>query len=145
MTETPAGWYPDPEHANSQRHWDGSRWLDRFAPTPTALVATKGRRGWLIAGGIGAAVVVVAAALFILAQLGGSATGTVDHVRLETEIHDWAVQKEKADPSVKAQCPSDIPIKAGSTFHCFLSGGGQSVRVTVTIENHKGDVSWVVG
>ncbi len=35
MTETPntpAGWYPDPDQAQTQRYWDGSEWTDQRAP-----------------------------------------------------------------------------------------------------------------
>ncbi|BBZ12547.1 DUF2510 domain-containing protein [Mycobacterium branderi] len=28
----PAGWYPDPNNAQIQRYWDGSRWTDTTAP-----------------------------------------------------------------------------------------------------------------
>ena len=28
------GWYPDPELVNTQRYWDGERWLEHRAPAP---------------------------------------------------------------------------------------------------------------
>ena len=31
MTDTPAGWYPDPTNASAQRYWDGSAWTDHTA------------------------------------------------------------------------------------------------------------------
>lgn len=33
---TPAGWFPDPEMANTLRYWDGSRWTDHRAPATTS-------------------------------------------------------------------------------------------------------------
>lgn len=32
MTQTPAGWYPDPESTDQQRYWDGTRWTEHRAP-----------------------------------------------------------------------------------------------------------------
>ena len=32
MTVPPAGWYPDPEMANTMRYWDGSNWSEHVAP-----------------------------------------------------------------------------------------------------------------
>jgi Protein of unknown function (DUF2510) len=32
--DVPAGWYPDPEQAQTQRYWDGSDWTDQRAPLP---------------------------------------------------------------------------------------------------------------
>ena len=32
MTQTPAGWYPDPEQQGQQRYWDGSQWTDHRVP-----------------------------------------------------------------------------------------------------------------
>jgi hypothetical protein len=70
-SQTPAGWYPDPEQANTQRYWDGSQWTDQRAPGHTAvqLPRKKGLRKmswvliiwcalilvWAIAGGGSAA------------------------------------------------------------------------------------------
>lgn len=32
MNEWPAGWYPDPEQAQTQRYWDGATWTEQRAP-----------------------------------------------------------------------------------------------------------------
>lgn len=32
MSETPAGWYPNPENPYQQRYWDGTQWTANFAP-----------------------------------------------------------------------------------------------------------------
>ena len=31
---SPAGWYPDPQLAATQRFWDGNRWTEQVAPLP---------------------------------------------------------------------------------------------------------------
>ena len=88
-------------------------------------------------------ILVALAAVAVLAGCG--TTEHIDNTRLEGQIHAWAVKKQQADPSVKVNCPPDIPIKAGATFHCLISVGKQTVRLAVTIENSDGDVTWVIG
>lgn len=42
MTEqstTPAGWYPDPKMASTQRYWDGEGWTEQVAPMQTTTPA----------------------------------------------------------------------------------------------------------
>lgn len=36
VSNTPAGWYPDPENPGQQRYWDGTAWTQNFAPTAGA-------------------------------------------------------------------------------------------------------------
>jgi Domain of unknown function (DUF4389)/Protein of unknown function (DUF2510) len=36
MTQTPAGWYPDPQDPRSIRYWDGVAWTEQRAPFPQA-------------------------------------------------------------------------------------------------------------
>jgi hypothetical protein len=88
----------------------------------------------------------IGAVLLVLALAAcGNKPDTLNHAKLVDDIHTWAVKKEKADPSVKVDCPGDIEIKAGTEFHCLLRGGNQTARLTVTIENNDGYVTWVVG
>lgn len=41
VPSTPPGWYADPEHAGSQRYWDGAKWTEHRAPAaaPAAQMA----------------------------------------------------------------------------------------------------------
>jgi hypothetical protein len=32
----PAGWYAEPTGGSSQRYWDGQRWTEHTAPTPSS-------------------------------------------------------------------------------------------------------------
>jgi phage FluMu protein Com len=32
----PAGWYPDPADVSNQRYWDGQRWTEQTAPSPSS-------------------------------------------------------------------------------------------------------------
>jgi hypothetical protein len=43
---TPAGWYPDPTRAQTQRYWDGEAWSDHVAP----LTVDASNTGVLTAG-----------------------------------------------------------------------------------------------
>ncbi|GJM38202.1 MAG: hypothetical protein DHS20C19_15690 [Acidimicrobiales bacterium] len=36
VSETPAGWYPDPDGGAEQRYWDGAQWTDHRTPKPNA-------------------------------------------------------------------------------------------------------------
>lgn len=36
------GWYADPEHAGSERYWDGHRWAEQRRPAPAADVVGAG-------------------------------------------------------------------------------------------------------
>lgn len=48
-----AGWYPDPEMADTRRYWDGSRWTGHIAavapPAPVRESDTVLIAGWLCA------------------------------------------------------------------------------------------------
>lgn len=77
--DRPAGWYPDPEMADTVRYWDGSAWTGHLAPasgapaTPLTSAApsapahpSRGSGRWLlIAGGVVALVLLIGAAAFI--------------------------------------------------------------------------------
>ena len=40
-TKPPAGWYPDPKMAQTQRYWDGEKWGDNVAPMPNTSAASS--------------------------------------------------------------------------------------------------------
>jgi Interferon-induced transmembrane protein/Protein of unknown function (DUF2510) len=51
MADIPAGWYPNPEDASTQRYWDGDAWTDSTAPAPPSLATPPpgtagGTAGW---------------------------------------------------------------------------------------------------
>jgi hypothetical protein len=104
---------------------------------------------WLLI--ISAGIVVVAMAVgglgAVAGQLADSGShATIDQARLESEIQKWAVKNSNGYQLIKVDCPSDVPVKAGTNFHCIVSDDkGASIRVTVTIENDKGTVTWVQG
>ncbi len=63
-------------------------------------------------------------------------------LRVEHEIRAWATQSVKVVPQPVAECPSEVPIKVGSTFACTVSGGGRTIDLEVTIRDKKGDVTF---
>jgi len=78
MSTPPAGWYPDPHMANTQRYWDGLQWTGHVAPlgptVPTSApeygpgsvehwLLPVGRSGASIAAGYVGIVAIVFAAL----------------------------------------------------------------------------------
>lgn len=57
MSETPpAGWYPDPQDASSQRYWDGTTWTEHTAPgaQQTSPTAGGGQPAYAQSAGLGA-------------------------------------------------------------------------------------------
>ncbi|GAA2102393.1 DUF2510 domain-containing protein [Streptomyces albiaxialis] len=78
---TPPGWYPDPgqipDHPPQERWWDGSAWTENrrpaagFPPVPPPPPGRAGR-GPLIAGLVGAVVLVAALAVGAVLLLGGT-------------------------------------------------------------------------
>lgn len=69
----------------------------------------------------------------------------VDKAALESYIQRWEA-KRYPNTQIKVSCPSGIPIVAQTSFHCIArDGSGNSERVTVTIENSKGRMTWVAG
>lgn len=55
----PAGWYPDPEQAQTQRFWDGMAWTEQRVPMqPGAQAASSVPTGaWVAGGGVLALVI----------------------------------------------------------------------------------------
>lgn len=87
-----------------------------------------------------------AAATLLLGACGHDEPATLDHARLVASIKKWAVKGSGGYQLIKVTCPSDIPIEAGRDFHCLVSDDqGNKIRVTVTIEDDKGTVTWVQG
>jgi hypothetical protein len=67
----PAGWYPDPEQAQTQRYWDGERWLDQRAPLRENQTSGVSVSPQVIRRVVGAAIAVLLILYF---------TGRLDHV-----------------------------------------------------------------
>jgi len=45
---TPAGWYPDPQQADTLRYWTGTNWTDQRAPAYNRAAAPRApREVWL--------------------------------------------------------------------------------------------------
>ena len=96
MAAPAPGWYEDPAGGGGQRYWDGVRWAEQTRPAvadpgppsqpevPQAAVSSVepqvtagqgGRRGVLIAGGVGALVIALMAVAVVLAVLFGEGDG----------------------------------------------------------------------
>lgn len=65
---------------------------------------------------------------------------------IESEITTWAEDNSPEGTDIEVDCPDTIEWRTGGDFHCIVSDqNGETVRVTVTMENDDGDVTWVVG
>jgi Protein of unknown function (DUF2510) len=70
MSQTPPGWYPDPQDPASQRYFDGANWTENRAPlapaAPPPAPLAKKRRGcltWLLIGGGALVLLIVVVAI----------------------------------------------------------------------------------
>jgi len=46
MSNTPPGWYPDPEPGVGERWWDGSKWTNQTRNGPAAVPPPPPPGGW---------------------------------------------------------------------------------------------------
>ena len=110
-------------------------------PPPSAPKAPREvnwfRRVWLAAG----VAVLVAAALVAYAFW---PAGALDTPVLEREIESWAADELDAT-TPEVDCPDSMPIDAGAQYHCILTSAGDTVGVTISVENDDGEVTWQLG
>lgn len=71
--------------------------------------------------------------------------GEADIPAIEDEIETWAREDLNARGRITADCPDSMEWRTGDDFHCILTDQTGSVRVTVTMENDAGDVTWMLG
>jgi hypothetical protein len=57
--ETPAGWYPHPSMADTQRYWDGQKWTEDIAPMSRVSVPDQTDSPSQVAAAIAVAVAVI--------------------------------------------------------------------------------------
>jgi hypothetical protein len=96
--------------------------------------AKKSKKRWLTAGIAVAAIVVGAAAAWLLGAFSGD---TLD----QKSVQDGVVQVLKnsfgESDTQNAQCPANQEIKTGATFDCTVKVAGQQKKVTIRILNDK--------
>lgn len=92
-SEHSAGWYPNPD-ADGQRYWDGSRWMDSFAPpnrAETKMTLWGLSLGFGATGAVGAVAIPLLAFYFPLGfGIGGAALGFAAMTSGEGETPWWA-------------------------------------------------------
>jgi len=64
-------------------------------------------------------------------------TRKVEH-QITSDVEDQGITFAQVD------CPDDIKLKVGGTFHCVVKdlGRDQQTLVTVTLENERGEYTW---
>jgi hypothetical protein len=117
MSNTPAGWYPQPD--GQQRYWDGQQWTQHFAPAAQqavsaaapAAVAASAPRPWfkkkriLIPAGLAGTVIFVSA---LGAAAGGGATQD-SALKSSSTSSAESTPTPDASPAVEAAKPSATP------------------------------------
>ena len=90
--ENPAGWYPDPQMAGTQRYWDGARWTEHRAPMP-ARQASGTSTGKIVGA--------ILLSVLILVVVGGFAFAVV------TADDELQCASENAERSMDGLPPAD--------------------------------------
>jgi len=111
VSETPAGWYPDPENSGQQRYWDGNAWTENRAPGTTApstgTVAVKKpvyKQTWFI-------VIAVLIGLGVIGNLLGGSPSSTTEPPSATESGSQPDEKEATPEPVEAE-PEAEPAAA---------------------------------
>jgi hypothetical protein len=87
---------------------------------------------------------IVAVSLLLLPLAACSRGPDADIPAIEHQIRTGI--REQTGEKVTVKCPDTIAWHTGGEFHCFATNrAGNSVRVTVSMENDQGDASWVLG
>lgn len=86
--------------------------------------------------------VTICLSVFLLAGCSG---GEADIPGIERNIEHGVAKQSGYKGTVTVDCPDQIEWKVGGEFHCIGKAGGQRFRVTVSMENEDGDVTWQVG
>ena len=113
MTQTPAGWHPDPNDPTQLRYWDGTQWTDHRAaaradvgaPFPAATVSSpvaphvKGSRRsvWIALGAV--ALLVGGCAIGAAAASGGSDDDTAPSATATVTVTKDAKAAKPASPA----------------------------------------------
>ncbi|WP_231820891.1 Ltp family lipoprotein [Microbacterium resistens] len=119
---TPApGWYPAPHANNEQRYWDGTQWLEPAAPAAPvapAQPAKKSKKGWIIAGAIAAAVIVIGGigSALGLGNKGQPASSPVETSVSEPEATPAPVVETEAPPAEPEEAPAPAQPEVPAEF-----------------------------
>jgi len=134
-TQSPAGWYPDPEGTGQQRYWDGTTWTANYAPAatppqPGAPVVVKKGHGCLysILGAIAAVAILI---VVLVLALGGAANKAAN---------DFTKANEQAKTEVKiTSCAADAlgDIEVDGTAHNTTSGRSDYI-IDVVVNDASG-------
>jgi hypothetical protein len=74
--------------------------------------------------------------------IGACGTGRLDTEKLEGRIQQ-RVEQQVGVKLKSVECPKDVQIRAGATFHCrAVTIAGDSASVRVTQRDDKGNVSY---
>lgn len=107
--------------------------------TPGAPVAPPRRRRTGLIVGIVVGVVVLAGVIVGAVLLLGSST--IDPAKAADAITQ-GTQKQFGVAPTGVHCPSDVAVKAGSTFTCTAKLDGQAITYTLKQTDDKGNVDW---
>lgn len=111
-SQTPSGWYEDPQNPAQYRYWNGNEWTEDRAPRqgqPVAAPSGGDNTGWKIAGAVGGAVLVLG---LVAVVADGGDTGQVAAVSASTSA---TAPDEVSDAVVDAPSQSAPVVETSET------------------------------
>lgn len=137
---------PDAQDAREEAFHEHVATRGQLNPWGISGRSSDGRpRHWIVRYGRWAVGPLIVLLLLIV---GPSVWDAIKTSQMEADIPaiEKAIRDDLADQGSNAtvDCPSSIDWEAGSEFHCVATDDqGGRYRVTVSMENDEGDVTWV--
>jgi hypothetical protein len=128
---------PTGQHPQPGQQWQFPQPGGGQTPPPAAA-KKRSKLPWILLG-VGVLVIAgaVLAALLVTGRL--SSTTTFDNSAVQNGVKDILTKEYKLEDVSTVTCPSGQEVKAGRTFTCTATVGGQQRSVNITVKTDAGE------